>query len=306
MNVTKAVIPCAGFGTRFLPITKVVPKELMPIVDVPALQYIVDEAVKSGIKEILLIISPQKRHILRYFRRNIALNTLLLSNHKMKEYALANPKLKVKISYAVQRKMDGNGMAVYLAREFSKGEPFAVLFGDDVMYTDDGEPVTKQLIDAYERTGKNIIGCQKMPEEVLRRCGVMKEGARDGNVFEVNGIAEKPQGELPGTHASLGRFILTADVFNALERTEPTPDGEIYLTSALDLLAAEGKVAACEFSGRRYDIGNKEGFLEATVEYALRDPVLGEEFAAYLKKVKPIKPKQEKQTDKQEKQENKQ
>lgn len=286
-SVKKAVIPCAGFGTRFLPATKVMPKELLPIVDTPALELIVEEAANSGIKEILIILSPQKLFIKKCFKANSALNALLKENGKTREYELANRRFGVKFSYAVQRKMNGNGMAVYLAKEFANGEPFAVLFGDDLMYTADKMPVTKQLIDAYERTGSNIIGCQKTSEAVARRCGVMKTGERLGNITRVNGIIEKPKGELPSELVSLGRFVLTPDIFDALEKTPPSAGGEVYLSDALDMLAKrEGTVAACEFEGRRYDIGNKEGYLEATVEYALRNENLKEEFSDFLKTVK--------------------
>lgn len=283
MTVRKAVIPCAGFGTRFLPITKIMPKELLPIVDTPTLQYLIEEAENSGIEQVLIILSPQKLYIKKLFDENEALNELLIKAHKLDELKKANKELKVDIYYAVQEVMNGNGAAVYLSKMFAEGEPVAVMFGDDLMYTEKDKPtVTKQLIDAYEKTGKNIIGCQKTPEEIARRCGVMIAGENEDRITEVKGIIEKPTGELPSELVSLGRFIIKPEIYDQLERTKPGLGGEIYLTDALNELAKAGDVNAYEFEGRRYDIGNKEGFLEATVEYALRDPALKENFSKYL------------------------
>jgi UTP--glucose-1-phosphate uridylyltransferase len=194
------------------------------------------------------------------FDENEALNELLIKAHKLDELKKANKEVKVDIYYAVQEVMNGNGAAVYLSKMFAEGEPVAVMFGDDLMYTGNSATVTKQLIDAFEKSDKNIIGCQKTSEEVARRCGVMIAGKTDGRLTEVKGIVEKPSGELPSELVSLGRF-----------------------TDALNALAEQGDVAAYEFEGRRYDIGNKEGYLEATVEYALRDPALNQGFSKYLK-----------------------
>lgn len=287
MKVTKAVIPCAGFGTRFLPATKVCPKELFPIVDTPALVYLVEEAAASGIKDVLIIISPQKSQIKKLFKANSELNKLLKANSKKQEYRQANRRYGVKVHFAVQKVMDGNGSAIKLAKDFAKGEPFAVLFGDDLMYTGDKDPVTKQLVDAYEKSNKTIVGVQKTSEEVARRCGVMITGQKyDEKTTEVLGIKEKPQDELPSELVSLGRYVLSNDIFDAIDRA-PVKNGEVYLTDAISLLAEEGKgVAAYEFDARRYDIGNKEGYLEAVVEYALRDKKLKGDFSEYLKTIK--------------------
>ena len=286
MQVRKAIIPCAGFGTRFLPVTKVLPKELLPIVDTPALCYIVDEAVKSGIEEIMIVISPQKECVKRLFEPNSALNAHLISQGEKDAYALANEKFGAKISFCVQKTMNGNAKAIELCKDFAGGEPFAVLFGDDVMYVKDGErPVTKQLIDAYYATeGASIVGCQRTSEEVARRCGVMiaKEQI-DQKTTLIDGIVEKPQGELPSALVSLGRFVLAPSIFEAIDVT-PSTDGEVYLTDAISILAKQKRVCAYEFDARRYDIGNKEGYLEATVEYALRDKNLKGEFLEYIKK----------------------
>ena len=284
MSVKKAIIPCAGFGTRFLPLTKVMPKELLPIADTPALCYLLDEARESGIEEVMIVLSPQKQYIKKLFEPNVALNAHLEEQGKSEALALANKDFGMKISFVTQKEMKGNGRAVALCKKFAEGAPVAVLFGDDVMFTGEGTPVTKQLIMAYEITGATIVGCQRCPEDVARKCGVMIPGERiTERVTRVKGIIEKPEGALPSDLTSLGRFVLTPDIFGAIERT-PEKDGEVYLTDAIGTLAAEGmSVCACEFDARRYDIGDKLGYLEANVEYALRDGELGERFAEYLK-----------------------
>ena len=287
MKVRKAVIPCAGFGTRFLTVTKVLAKELLPIVDTPALCYIVDEAIKSGIEEIAIVISPQKVDIKRLFEPNLPLNERLKEIGDEYSYALANRNVDAKITFVVQEKMDGNANAIYLCKDFADGEPFAVLFGDDVMYTEQNVlPVTAQLISAFEKTQGAIVGCQRTDEDVARRCGVMIAKEKiDDRITRIDGIVEKPAGELPSDLVSLGRFVLPNDIFDVIERT-PKTNGEAYLTDAISLLAKEKSAYACIFDARRYDIGNKEGYLEATIEYALRDEKLKENFKKYIQTIK--------------------
>lgn len=286
MSVKKAIIPCAGFGTRFLPVTKVLPKELLPIVDTPALSYIVDEAVASGIEEIVIVISPQKEDIRRLFEPNVALNARLEEVGDKESYLLANKSINAKISFVTQETMNGNANAILLCKKFANGEPVAVLFGDDVMYSGSATPVTKQLINAYEKTGGTIVGCQQTPEDVARRCGVMiVDKPVSDKITKIKGIIEKPQGEIPSKLVSLGRFILSPDIFDAIEKT-PETKGEVYLTEAINLLAETKGVYACEFEARRYDIGNKEGYLEATIEYALRDENLKKNFKKYIESIK--------------------
>lgn len=286
MSVKKAIIPCAGFGTRFLPVTKVLPKELLPIVDTPALSYIVDEAVASGIEEIVIVISPQKEDIRRLFEPNVVLNARLEEVDDKESYLLANKSINAKISFVTQETMNGNANAILLCKKFANGEPVAVLFGDDVMYSGSATPVTKQLIDAYEKTGGTIVGCQQTPEDVARRCGVMiVDKPVSDKITKIKGIIEKPQGEIPSKLVSLGRFILSPDIFDAIEKT-PETKGEVYLTEAINLLAETKGVYACEFEARRYDIGNKEGYLEATIEYALRDENLKKNFKKYIESIK--------------------
>lgn len=288
MQVKKAIIPCAGFGTRFLPATKVLPKEILPIVDTPALCYIVDEAQKSGIEEIAIILSPQKEGVKKLFEPNEILNKHLSKIGDEQGYNLANMKFSAKITFVTQEQMSGNANAIKLCKDFANGEPVAVLFGDDVMRVKEGDkPVTRQLIDAYERTNCTIVGCQRTSEEVARRCGVMltKDTGCDG-VCTIDGIVEKPTGQLPSALVSLGRFILTPSIFDAIDSTPKSASGEVYLTDAISLLAKRERVCACEFSARRYDIGNKQGYLEATVDFALENEALRGQFAKYLKGLK--------------------
>ena len=286
-TVRKAVIPCAGFGTRFLPFTKAVPKELLPIVDTPALQFAVEECVNAGIKDILIIISPQKEAIKEYFGDSVVLSNFLKEHGKMEEYELVQSiSKKAKISYAVQSVMKGSGDAIFYAEQFANGEPFAVLFGDDVIYTGDGDGVTKQLVNAYNKTGATILGVQQMPEHILKRCGVMIPESTDGKLTKISGLVEKPQKDIPSNLCSLGRFILKANIFDQLRETPNGLGGELFLTDAISLLSKKEPVYCYEFDGHRYDLGNKQGFLEATVEYALRDPKLGEQFKLYLNGLK--------------------
>lgn len=283
MIVSKAVIPCGGFGTRFLPATKVIPKELLPIVDRPALSYVVEEVAKAGITDVLVIVAEGKDSLRRFFEPNESLNAHLVDQGKRDMLSLVNEDYGVRVTFKVQKERKGSGDAVYLAKDFADGEAIAVLFGDDVIYTGDGATATKQLIDAYKETGKTVVGVQRTSEEVARRCGVMKTTGTVGKVTNISGIVEKPMGELPSELVSLGRFIITPDVFDAIENTALSRDGEIYLTDAISKVAADGGAVACLFEGRRYDLGNKQGYLEAVVDFALRDKNLGENFAKYLK-----------------------
>jgi UTP--glucose-1-phosphate uridylyltransferase len=283
MNVSKAVIPCGGFGTRFLPQTKVMPEELMPIVDKPALWYIVEEVASAGITDLLIIIADGKESIKNLFEPNDKLNRHLDSKGLDELKMLANRDFGVNVSFSVQSSQKGSGDAVYLAKDFADGQPIAVLFGDDVIYTGDKDSAIKQLIDAHTTTGKTVVGVQRTTEEVARRCGVMETVGKVGTISEISGIIEKPTGDLPSELVSLGRFVITPDVFDAVENTALSKDGEIYLTDAITKVAKEKGAVACVFEGRRYDIGNKQGYLEAIVDFALRDDNLKDTFKEYLK-----------------------
>ena len=283
MKVSKAVILCGGFGTRFLPATKVMPKELMPIVDKPALWYIVEEVASAGIKDLLIIIAEGKESIKNLFAENERLNNHLRAKGLDDLMKVANHDFGVNITFKMQQSQKGSGDAVYLAKDFADGEPIAVLFGDDVIYTGDGDSVIKQLIDAYDCTRKTVVGVQKTAEDVARRCGVMEIVGEVGRITAITGIIEKPTGALPSELVSLGRFVITPNVFDAIETTALSRDGEIYLTDSITKVARENGAVACTFEGRRYDIGNKQGYLEAVVDYALRDEKLSTEFREYLK-----------------------
>ena len=219
----------------------------------------------------------------RFFEPNDDLNAHLVAQGKRDMLPLANEDFGVKVTFKVQEDRKGSGDAVYLAKDFAGGEPIAVLFGDDVIYTGAGDPVTKQLIDAFSATGKTVVGVQRTSEEVARRCGVMKTVGTVGRVTTISGIVEKPIGDLPSELVSLGRFIITPDIFDAIENTALSRDGEVYLTDAISKVAEDGGAVACLFDGRRYDLGNKQGYLEAVVDFALRDKNLGDSFAKYLK-----------------------
>ncbi|MCX4367608.1 MAG: UTP--glucose-1-phosphate uridylyltransferase GalU [Clostridia bacterium] len=287
MKITKAVIPAAGFGTRFLPATKAMPKEMLPIIDTPTLQYIVKEAVDSGITDILIIIGKNKKCIEDHFDRSVELEDLLVKGGKSRELKMVRDIADMAhIYYVRQKEMNGSGNAILEAEAFVGNEPFAVMFGDDLIYNE-SKPCLKQLIDAYETTGKSIVGVQEVPREEAPKYGIIVPGRTKGRYTEMNGIVEKPSiDELPSTYAGLGRYILKPEIFDIIKRSKPHANGEVYITDAiLETIDIDG-VYAYDFEGRRYDIGDKEGYLEATVEYALRDEKLREGFVKYLKGLK--------------------
>ena len=285
-KVKKAVIPVAGFGTRFLPFTKAVPKEMLPIVDTPCLQYIIEECVKADIDEILLIIGKNKKCIEDHFDRAVELEQLLKKGNKEKELKevirLAN---LAKIYFIRQKEMNGSGPAVLEAEAFVGDEPFAVLYGDDLVYSE--EPSIGQLKKAYETTGKTIVGVQKVDREQTYKYGIVNPGLVKGNYTELLSLVEKPKVEdAPSDLACMGRYIFTPDIFDIIKRTPPGLNGETYLTDSIAIMAKESGVFAYTFEGRRYDTGDKEGYLEATVEYALRDEKLSAPFKKYLNSIK--------------------
>ena len=282
-KVTKAVIPAAGFGTRFLPVTKAVPKEMLNIVDTPALHYIVGEALDSGISDILIITGRSKRVMEDYFDRNPELEYLLKSAGKHVALALEEEVSNMaNICYVRQKEMKGVGKALMLAKTFVGNDPFAVLFGDDLVYNPD-TPATAQLCKAYETTGTCILGVQRVPESEVHKYGVVKPGNQKGRYTEVKGFVEKPKTNAPSNIASLGRYVLTPEIFDALKVAPLGPGNELYLTEALDIIAQGTGVYAYEFEGIRYDTGDKLGYMKAVTEYALRHPELKDSYMAYLK-----------------------
>ena len=286
-KIKKAVIPAAGFGTRFLPATKATPKEMLPIVDKPTIQYIVEEALASGIEEILIISGHAKRAIEDHFDSAPILEHELEEKGKDDLLAIVRETADINVHYIRQKKMRGLGDAILCAKSFMAGEPFAVLLGDDVVYTDasKGEkPALKQLIDVYDAYGGSVLGCQQVAPEKVSSYGIVAGKEIAGSkLLKVSDMVEKPElDEAPSNIAVLGRYIVSPTVFELLEHTAPGKGGEIQLTDALKQLAAIEPVWAYCFDGKRYDVGDKLGFLKATVEFALRRSDLGGPFRTYL------------------------
>lgn len=284
-KIRKAIIPAAGFGTRFLPETKAMPKEMLPIVDKPTIQYIVEEIKASGIDQILIISGHAKRAIEDHFDSSPELEQHLYESGKMDLLREVRKVASVKIHYTRQQYMRGLGDAILCAKDFIDGEPFGVILGDDVVYNANGEPALRQLMDQYEKTGGTVIGCQVVKPEQVSSYGIV-DGVKtdDPNLLKVKDMIEKPSvEEAPSRFAALGRYVITPEVFDVLEQTKPGKGGEIQLTDALRVMAHNGSVYAYNFTGKRYDTGNKLGYLKATVEFALRRPDLGPQFRQYLK-----------------------
>lgn len=284
-KIRKAVIPAAGFGTRFLPETKAMPKEMLPIVDKPTIQYIVEEIKASGIEQILIISGHAKRAIEDHFDSSPELEQHLYESGKMDLLKEVRQVASVKIHYTRQQYMRGLGDAILCAKEFMDGEPFGVILGDDVVYNGSGEPALKQLISQYDKTGGTIIGCQLVRPEQVSSYGIINGTPTENpDLLKVKNMIEKPSiEEAPSRFAALGRYVITPEVFKILEQTKPGKGGEIQLTDALRVMAKNGNVYAYNFKGKRYDTGNQLGYLKATVEFALRRDDIGPEFRQYLK-----------------------
>ena len=270
-KITRAVIPAAGLGTRFLPATKATPKEMLPIVDKPTIQYIVEEALASGIEDILIITGRSKRAIEDHFDRSIELELNLEEKKKDELLRMVRSISDIRVHYIRQKEPRGLGHAILCAKQFIGNEPFAVMLGDDVVYNPE-QPALRQLMSVYEKTGASVLGVQKVPHEKVSSYGVVAD------------MVEKPPvEEAPSDYAVLGRYVITPEIFSILEHTEPGAGNEIQLTDGLRALGKIQPMYAYDFAGRRYDVGDKEGFLEATVEYALRDAELKDGFLQYLK-----------------------
>ena len=284
--IRKAVIPAAGYGTRFLPATKATPKEMLPIVDKPTIQYIVEEALESGIEDILIISGHGKRAIEDHFDSAPALEHELARKGKQDLLDVVRETTDVNVHYVRQKYMRGLGDAILCARSFVGDEPFAVLLGDDVVYHPERSAL-RQLIDIYEETGGSVLGCQIVSDEQVSSYGIVGgETLENRRLMRVSDMVEKPSlEEAPSRMAVLGRYIIRPEIFSILGETKPGKGGEIQLTDALKVIAQREAVYAYDFEGKRYDLGDKLGFLEATVEFALRRPDLGGPFQAYLKKI---------------------
>lgn len=282
MKIKKAIIPAAGLGTRFLPATKAQPKEMLPIVDKPTIQFIVEEAVKSGIEEILIVTGRNKRAIEDHFDKSVELELELKKKGKENLLNLVEDiSNMVDIHYIRQKEPKGLGHAIYCARTFVGNEPFAVMLGDDVI--DAKEPVLKQMMDVYEKFNCSILGVQKVPEDDVDKYGIIDASSIEKGIYKVNNLVEKPQKkDAPSRMGILGRYIITPRIFEILEDTRPGAGGEIQLTDALKELLNYEVIYAYNFEGRRYDVGDKLGYLIATVEYALKRDDLKQEFGKYL------------------------
>lgn len=291
-KVRKAVIPAAGLGTRFLPATKSMPKEMLPIVDTPNIQYIVEEAVKAGIESILIITSGTKNAIENHFDYNFELEERLRKAGKDKQADMVHSIGDMAdVFYVRQKNPKGLGHAILCAKDFIGDEPFAVLLGDDlVVPDDDGKPAIGALIETYYKHGTSVLGCKKVPHESISKYGSVKpafELEGDESEFPVVDMIEKPQPEEAFTDvAILGRYVCTPDIFDFLMKTKPGRNNEIQLTDAFQAQCKSlGEIYACNYPGTRYDIGDKMGFIKANVEMAMRRPDLGEAVKEYIKEL---------------------
>ncbi|CUP47333.1 UTP-glucose-1-phosphate uridylyltransferase [Clostridium baratii] len=285
-KIRKAIIPAAGLGTRFLPATKAQPKEMLPIVDKPTIQYIIEEAIDSGIEEILIITGRNKKCIEDHFDRSVELELELAKAGKDEMLEMVHDiSNMVNIHYIRQKEPKGLGHAIHCAKAFVGDEPFAILLGDDVVYNEE-KPCLKQLIDCYDEYKTSILGVQTVPEENVSKYGIVDGIKIEDRVCKVRGLVEKPKKEeAPTNVAILGRYIVTPRIFEILENTKPGKGNEIQLTDALLELIKHEAMYAYNFEGRRYDVGDKLGFLEATIEYALRRDDLKDNFVEYLNKI---------------------
>jgi UTP--glucose-1-phosphate uridylyltransferase len=272
-KVRKAIIPAAGLGTRFLPATKAMPKEMLPIVDKPTIQYIVEEAIESGIEDIIIVTGKGKRAIEDYFDHSFELEQNLLEKGKFDLLEKVKEPSKVDIHYIRQKEPKGLGHAVWCARNFIGDEPFAVLLGDDIVQAE--TPCLRQLMNQYEQTRSSVIGVQAVPDNETHRYGIIDPIEQQGRRYQVRQFVEKPApGTAPSNLAIMGRYILTPEIFLFLEKQETGAGGEIQLTDAIQKLNEIQRVFAYEFEGKRYDVGEKLGFIQTTIEFALQNEEL--------------------------------
>jgi UTP--glucose-1-phosphate uridylyltransferase len=286
MKVRKAIIPAAGLGTRFLPATKAQPKEMLPIVDKPTIQYIIEEAVASGIEEILIITGRSKRAIEDHFDKSVELELELSSKGKddLLEQVEGISNL-AQIHYIRQKEAKGLGHAILCAKTFVGNEPFAVMLGDDIVDNDE-YPCLKQMIDIFNEYKTSVLGVQEVDKSNVDKYGIVEGKHIEGSVYKVKNLVEKPEvDKAPSNIAILGRYIITPTIFEILENTKPGKGGEIQLTDALKELLSNEAMYAYTFEGIRHDVGDKLGFLQATVEYALKREELRDDFLVYLKDI---------------------
>ncbi|MDR0199072.1 MAG: UTP--glucose-1-phosphate uridylyltransferase GalU [Streptococcaceae bacterium] len=284
-KVKKAIIPAAGLGTRFLPATKAVAKEMLPIVDKPTIQFIVEEALKSGIEDILVVTGKSKRSIEDHFDSNVELEDNLKAKHKDALLALVEETTGIRLHFVRQSYPKGLGDAVLQAKAFVGDEPFVVMLGDDLMDITGGKtPLTQQLINDYEKTHASTIAVMKMPHEEVDKYGVIApDGEVEKGLYNVEAFVEKPAvDEAPSDLAIIGRYLLTPEIFGVLEKQTPGAGNEIQLTDAIETLNKTQRVFAREFTGNRYDVGDKFGFVKTTIEYGLKHPQIDKQLKQYI------------------------
>lgn len=290
-TVTKAVIPAAGLGTRFLPATKAMPKEMLPIVDVPTIQYIIEEAVASGIEDIVIITNSNKHIMENHFDKNYELESRLTKSNKMEEVKMINDIASMaNIYYVRQKEPKGLGHAIHCAKSFIGDDPFAVLLGDDIVINKSGEPALKQLINVYNETKASVVGVQTVADDQVNKYGIVAPSNRfthpDPRLSRLYDMVEKPSLEdAPSNLAVLGRYVLTPEIFSYLENQTAGKGGEIQLTDAIKRLMIEQSVYAYDFEGFRYDVGDKFGFVRATIDFALEREELHDTVAQYIKEL---------------------
>ncbi|MEI5907340.1 UTP--glucose-1-phosphate uridylyltransferase GalU [Bacillus spongiae] len=287
MKIRKAIIPAAGLGTRFLPATKALPKEMLPIVDKPAIQYIVEEAVASGIEDIIIISGRNKRSIEDHFDKSLELEEALIKKNKQSLLQeVRNISDIANIHYIRQKEPKGLGHAIYCAKSFVGNEPFAVLLGDDIVNS--SKPCLQQLMDVFDRYHSSIVGVQQVLDKEVSKYGIIKpKGSEvEENVINIEALVEKPDiEEAPSRFAIMGRYILRPEIFEVLENLAPGSGGEIQLTDAINIMNQTQAVFAYQFQGQRYDIGTKVGFIRATIDFAIQRPNFREEVLRYLNEV---------------------
>ncbi len=284
--IKKAVIPAAGFGTRFLPATKAVPKEMLTIVDIPVVQYVVEEAVSAGITDIILVISAGKRAIEEHFDTNFQLRQRLSQQGKKRELAILE-RLEglADIHFVWQKEQKGLGDAIYCARHHVGGEPFAVLLGDTLIHSQ--MPAIKRLVDAYDKYGASAVLTEEVARERVCRYGILDVREAQDGFMKVLDLVEKPSADqAPSNYAVASRYVFTPEIFGYIEITPPGKGGEIQITDAMRLLVKDLPMYAAVLQGKRYDIGEKLGFVTANIEYALRDPEIAQQLMRYIVSIK--------------------
>ncbi|MGN7298773.1 UTP--glucose-1-phosphate uridylyltransferase GalU [Ferdinandcohnia sp. SAFN-114] len=283
-QVKKAIIPAAGLGTRFLPATKAMPKEMLPIVDKPTIQYIVEEAIESGIEDIIIVTGKGKRAIEDHFDNSYELEQNLLEKEKFELLEKVRQSSEVDIHYIRQKEPKGLGHAVWCARNFIGDEPFAVLLGDDIVQS--STPCLRQLINMYDKTLSSVIGVQQVPENETHRYGVIDPLTKIERLYQVQHFVEKPPyGTAPSNLAIIGRYILTPEIFLFLEKQQIGAGNEVQLTDAIQQLNNIQRVFAYEFEGKRFDVGEKLGFIETTIEFALQNKELKEDLLNFMEHI---------------------